>query len=137
MAIKTEQEIERDFYMMLVESDLGLALRGKVYRDEMRPADAKTEDLVVKYLAGVDDQIQEGVMLCHIYVPDLTQKGGRKVKNFERIASLQSLARQLFDKSVNPSEYRLSTDGSMKTIPVDGIDQHMIILRLRYRRISD
>lgn len=49
MATKTEQQIERDFYSFVNKSPLGKAIKGKVYRDEMRPADAKTEDLIVKF----------------------------------------------------------------------------------------
>ena len=52
MATKTEQQIERDFYSFVNKSPLGKAIKGKVYRDEMRPTDAKTEDLIVKFYTG-------------------------------------------------------------------------------------
>ncbi len=59
--IKTEKQVERDFFTFIRESELGRGIRGTVYRPEMRPADADTEDLVVKFLAGLDEQIQSGV----------------------------------------------------------------------------
>lgn len=134
MAIKTEIDIERDFYLMLESSELGKALKGKVYRDEMRPADAMTEDIVCKFIAGIDDQIQSGIVVCNIYVPDQTKKGGKKVKDFNRIGELQRLAMNLLGVT---SEYKIATDASMTTIPVEGIEQHMIVLRLKFERISD
>ena len=33
--IKTEMQIERDFYSFVKNSDLGKAIKGKVYRPEM------------------------------------------------------------------------------------------------------
>ncbi len=59
---KTEMRIERDFYSFVKTSNLGMAVKGDVYRSEMRPPEAVTEDLVVKFLAGVDGQFQSGVM---------------------------------------------------------------------------
>ena len=46
-------QIERDFYSFVKNSDLGKAIKGKVYRPEMRPANATTEDLIVKFLASL------------------------------------------------------------------------------------
>ena len=137
MAIKTESAIERDFLQLLKDSSLASVLRGRIYRDEMRPADAKTEDIVFKFIAGTDAQIQEGIVVVNIYVPDLKRSGGRAVKDFSRIDALQEEAIKLTDNSTHSSEYRLTTDGSMTTIPVEGIEQHMIVLRLRFRRLSD
>ena len=74
---KTEIQIERDFYQFIKNSDLGAALRGTVYRSEMRPADATDEDLVVKFLAGTDEQIQRGTVVLNLYVPDIDYTDGR------------------------------------------------------------
>lgn len=134
MSVKTETQIERDFYSMLKTSSLGTELKGSIYRDEMRPANAKTEDLVLKMIAGTDEQIQEGIIVCNIYVPDVLQKGGKPVKDFDRIGKLQAKALELIGCT---SEYKIRTDGSPVTIAVDGIAQHMINLRLRFERIID
>lgn len=61
--IKTEIQVERDFYSFVKSSKLGKAIKGSVYRSDMRPADAKTEDLIVKFLAGLDEQVQSGVVI--------------------------------------------------------------------------
>ena len=66
MAVKTEIEVERDFYSFIRNGSLGNAIRGEVYRPDMRPSNAKTEDLIVKFLAGLDEQIQTGVVILNI-----------------------------------------------------------------------
>ena len=76
---KTEIQIERDFYQLIKNSRLGAEIRGTVYRSEMRPADATCEDLIVKFLAGTDEQIQRGTVILNLYVPDINFKDGRKV----------------------------------------------------------
>ena len=48
--MKTEKQIERDFYLLIKQSNLGAAIRGSIYRSEMRPADATSEDIIVKFL---------------------------------------------------------------------------------------
>lgn len=60
---KTEIDFERDFYTLVKNSKLGSAIRGSVYRSDMRPDNANSEDLVVKFLAGTDEQVQSGTML--------------------------------------------------------------------------
>ena len=83
--IKTETQIERDFYSFVKNSDLGKAIRGKVYRPEMRPANATTEDLIVKFLAGLDEQVQTGVVIFNLYVPDIPYTDGRMVPDLSLI----------------------------------------------------
>ena len=44
--MKTEMQIERDFYTFIKTGTIGTAIHGDVYRSEMRPANAVTEDAV-------------------------------------------------------------------------------------------
>lgn len=134
MAIKTESQIDRDFYSLIANSQLGKAIKGKIYRDEMRPADAKTEDIVSKFIAGYDEQIQYGIVVCNIYVPDIPHKGGKKIKDFVRIAELEEKIQALLESG---GDYRLTTDGTPKTTAVEGLEQHRIDLRLKFQRLSD
>lgn len=90
--IKTEMQIERDFYSFVKNSDLGKAIKGKVYRPEMRPANATTEDLIVKF-AGLDanSAVQTGVVIFNLYVPDIPHADGRMVPDKNRIGKLEEL----------------------------------------------
>lgn len=135
MATKTEQQIERDFYSFVNNSPLGKAIKGKVYRDEMRPTDAKAEDLIVKFYTGVDGQVQTGTVILDIYVPDITNKDGRKVKNSPRIAELQELVLNFIENNDN-TEYLMETELSPYTIKSEEIEQHEIKVRIKFNRIT-
>lgn len=135
MAIKTEQQIERDFYSFIKGSNLGAAIKGNIYRSEMRPNDAKTEDLVVKYLAGIDEQIQSGVVILNIYVPDIAYQDGRKVIDHKRIGELQELVNEFVNSNDN-SEYWMQTDTTPTTMKNEDIEQHFIYVRIKFNRIT-
>ena len=135
MATKTEQQIERDFYSFVNKSPLGKSIKGKVYRDEMRPADAKTEDLIVKFYTGVDGQVQTGTVILDVYVPDITNKDGRKVKNSPRIAELQVLILDFIENNDN-TEYLMETELSPYTIKSEEIEQHEIKVRIKFNRTT-
>lgn len=135
MAIKTEQQIERDFYAFLTASELGAAIQGAIYRSEIRPRDAVTEDLVVKFLAGEDEQVQAGIVVLNLYVPDISYTDGRKVADHARIAELQELI-LAFVNDNDDTEYWLSNDATPVTMAVEGIEQHFIYARIKFRRIT-
>lgn len=132
---KTEIQIERDFYQLIKDSTLGTSLRGTVYRSEMRPADATDEDLIVKFLAGTDEQIQRGTVILNLYVPDIIFADGRKVADKKRIGELQELIYD-FIENVDTSEYLIQTDGTPYTTMNEEIEQHLIVSRLKFQRIS-
>lgn len=132
--VKTEQEIERDFYTMIKSSELGTVIKGGLYRDGMRPDNSVEEDLVVKLLSGNDEQVQEGVIVINLYVPDIPN-GSRKVKDLQRIAELQSSIRSFIQNNEN-TEYLMSSDGTPKTMLNEEINQHLIVARIKYKRIT-
>jgi len=134
---KTEQQIERDFYMLVTASSLGQALQGNVYRADERPDNADTEDLVIKFLSGLDEQEQIGVVIFNIYVKDITNVQGRKVSNKPRIAELQELLQTFVNENnFTNTEYKLQTDGSPASQAVDGIEQHIIFARIKFYRLN-
>ena len=134
--IKTEKQIERDFYALIKHHTLGSEIRGTVYRDGYRPDDAKTEDLIVKFLAGLDEQIQSGVVIINIYVPDVPySKTGRKVEDLPRVEYLESLI-QDFVKTNGDTEYLMETDGSPASSAIEGIEQHQIFARIKFNRLA-
>lgn len=134
--IKTETQIERDFYSFVKNSDLGKAIRGKVYRSEMRPTNATTEDLIVKFLAGLDEQVQTGVVIFNLYVPDIPYTDGRMVPDRKRIGELQELILS-FVETAGGTEYWLSTDATPTTMRNEEIEQHFIYARIKFNRITE
>lgn len=134
--IKTEMQVERDFYSFVKNSKLGKAIRGGIYRAEMRPANATTEDLIVKFLAGVDEQVQSGVVILNLYVPDVAYTDGRKVADRQRIGELEELI-LAFVETAGGSEYWLQTDTSPSTMRNEEIEQHFIYARIKFNRITE
>ena len=134
--IKTEMQIERDFYSFVKNSDLGKAIKGKVYRPEMRPANATTEDLIVKFLAGLDEQVQTGVVICNLYVPDIPHADGRMVPDKNRIGKLEELL-LAFVETAGGTEYWLETDTTPTTMRNEEIEQHFIYARIKFNRITE
>ena len=55
---KTAKQIEKDVFRIMRNSELKNVIGGKFYRAGMRPKNAKTEDVVVKFLTGIDEQEQ-------------------------------------------------------------------------------
>lgn len=134
--IKTEQQIERDFYSFIKNSPLGEAIKGGIYRDEMRPANATTEDLVIKFLSGIDEQVQTGVVIINLYVPDIAcSKGGRKIKDAARIAELEELILSFVNDNAD-TEYWMQTDGTPISMFNEEIKQHLIYSRIKFNRIT-
>lgn len=135
--IKTAEDIERDLYRLIRASQLGRALGGSVYRSEMRPYASQSEDAVVKLLAGLDEQIQTGILVVNIYIPDkLSRPDGRKVIDHARAAELLTLVRA-FVESSPPTDYRLTTDATPLLMYDEEIEQHFIYARIKYSRLSD
>ena len=133
---KTSEQIEEDVYRAIKNSSLKDAVKGRIYRDGMRPKDASDEDVVVKFLAGADGQEQRGVVLIHIYVPKISVcTDGETVKDIRRISDLMSVANEVV-ASITNSEYLFEKDATPKAFPAEGIEQHFINIRLTYRRIT-
>ena len=136
MAVKTEQQIERDFFVFVKNSALGKSIKGKVYRSEMRPNDATSEDLIVKFLAGIDEQIQTGVVIFNLYVPDIPYMAdGRKVIDHARIGVLQELINSFVNDNPD-TEYWMQTDTTPTTMKNEDIEQHFIYTRIKFKRIT-
>jgi len=134
---KSEKQIEKDVFRIIRDSELKAVIGGVVYRDGMRPKNATTEDIVVKFLTGIDGQEQSGVVLVHIYVPNIKSPSGdgELVPNITRIDLLEEKANSLLS-SLEDTEYLFEKDGTPRSYPAEGIEQHFINVRLYYKRVT-
>lgn len=131
---KTAKQIEKDVFRIMRNSELKNVIGGKFYRAGMRPKNAKTEDVVVKFLTGIDEQEQSGVVLVHVYVPNIqASKDGELVENIPRVDELEELLNATV-ANLEDGEYLFEKDGTPNSFPVEGIEQHFINMRLKYRR---
>lgn len=131
---KTEKQIEKDVFRIIRDSELKNVIGGKFYRSGTRPKSATTEDVVVKFLTGIDGQEQSGIVLIHVYVSDVpASNDGELVEDIARIDYLEELLNNIISGLGN-NEYLFEKDSTPKSFPVEGITQHFINLRLKYRR---
>lgn len=129
-------QIERDFFTFIKQSPIGAAIRGGVYRSEMRPVNATSEDAVIKFLAGRDAQIQSGIMLLHVYVPGIPVDDGRIVADKIRIGDLEQTIID-FVRDFTDDEYQIETDGTPFATFNNEIEQHLIVTRISFQRITN
>ena len=133
---KTEKQIERDFFEFVSKSELAKAITGKVYRKGMRPTDSDKVDIVVKFLSGLVEQVQSGLVVINVYVPNIVIRNtGAKVEDIERIGKLEELIISFVENN-DSNEYDLSRDGTPKSLEADGIEQHFIYARIKFKRIT-
>lgn len=133
--MKTEMQIERDFFTF-IKDNIGANIRGGVYRSEMRPANSTDEDAVIKFLAGIDSQIQTGIMLLHVYVPGITMKDGNVVADKIRIGEIEEMILDFVNDNDN-TEYLIETDGTPYASLNNEIGQHVVVARLKFQRITN
>lgn len=133
---KTEKEIEKDVYRIIKASALKSVVKGQFYRAGMRPKSAETEDVVVRFHTGLDGQEQSGIVLVHVYVPNIKiSADGELAEDITRIEHLESIINEIFD-SLEDDEYWFEKDGTPKSYPAEGVEQHFINTRIKYRRKS-
>ena len=129
---KTGLEIEADVYTLVKNSAVKTAILGSLYRDGMRPLNATTEDAVVSFLAGLDGEIQSGVLNLNIYTPDIVSKDF-KVKNITRLVALEAIANSFVQSLSISSDYIFELDKMIQTFKAEGIDQHFVNARIKFR----
>lgn len=134
--IKTQIEIDRYFYSIVKASDLGKAISGTVYRPEMRPDNAKTEDIIVGLLSGIDGQQQDGIVLVNVFVPDKPGRGGKYEPDYNRIATLQAYKEALITDCQKGDFYVTRSKETEKAIAVEN-NQHCFTIRLNFKTITD
>ena len=135
MSTKSSKRIESDIFRILKGSELSEAIKGKFYRDGMRPKDANDEDAVVKFLTGVNGQEQEGIVLLHVYVPDTDTWGnGALTEDIGRVTELEDVIQEVLD-TIDVTEYVFDTDGTPQSYPSQDYNgQHFINARIKYKR---
>jgi hypothetical protein len=133
--MKTEMQIERDFYSFVKQS-IGTSIAGNVYRFGMRPANAVTEDAVVKFLSGYDEQIQTGFVLLHVYIPEIVNADGRSVADLTRIGEVEDLIND-FVRTFDDTDYLISTDGTPYYTFNEELGQYLVVARIRFQRITN
>jgi len=129
---KTGSEIVTIIFNSVKASSLNTAIKGELYRDDTRPLNAITEDIVVSIIAGDNEQIQSGFINLNLYVPDVDSEGSKEIDS-KRCIVLEGIANTYVDSISLLSEYQFALDKMIQTFKVVGIEQHFINCRIKFR----
>lgn len=130
--MKSGIEIEQDIYVLAKDYFTG-KISGNVYRDEMRPHNSQSEDLVVTFQTAIDSYFQIGTVNLNLFVPKKLHKG-EYIKDIGRI-TLLSQEMVKFKKQLRIGEYHFLNGTTIQDFDCpDEMNQHKINLRLYFNR---
>ena len=139
--IVTNEEIEQFVYDALApllskEQGNGV-ISGDLYPEDCRPLDSKDEDAVIGVGTGFADQIQSGRVRLNIYVPDIDNGSGRKVKDKGRCEELSRLDSQIVQLlNAADTDYLWKLFQTTATISDPEIEQHFVNVNLQFERVT-
>lgn len=135
---KTGKQIQSDVLALLKSGSLPDLISGKVYRRGYRPRDSKAEDAIVIFTTGLTGQIQTGVVTINIYVPDIDPyQNGAMVEDGRRCEELEIAAAEWVDSLTTAvSNYRFQLQQTIYTEEEPDINQHFIVVKLKYEYID-
>lgn len=133
--IKTGSQVEHDFFVA-IKSSIKAIITGEVYNSTGRTTDSKQEDAVVNFLTGKDGQIQEGVVIVNVFIPDIFPDGqkGRPVKNTKRCREIESEIARIID-TANLPEYHISRSDMIQSFKHIERPEHFVSARIYFKRI--
>lgn len=76
------------------------------------------------------------IILLHVYVPRININDGRKVADKNRIGEIENLILD-FVRDFDNTEYLIETDGTPYSTINEDIEQHLIVARLKFQRITN
>lgn len=135
---KTAKQIQGDIYKMLKESHLSTMLTGGIYRNGYRPRDSRLEDAVVIFTTGTSGQHPEGVVTINIFVPDIDPyANGLYVEDGQRTAQIEMAAQKWAESlTTEKSDYKFSLQKTIYTEEESDIQQHFIVVKLKYEYLN-
>lgn len=133
---KTAEEVEGDIYTA-VSKYLKGRIDGEAYRRGARPTNrGDKEDAVVSFLSGLDGQVQTGVVVVNVYVPNERRGDSYSVKN---VARSMAVSRTLLNmlKEMRISGYDLRTERTVQTEGDNGATRVTLRIKYKYNALID
>lgn len=134
---KTETEIEKDLFRLVKGSSLATLIGGSIYRRQMRPRDARSEDIVLTFVSGEESQEQNGIINLNVYVPMIS--AGLGTNMVQNISRCETIERAIIDfiEGIDSTEYIFELRSAPITLDdPEYIDQTTINSRIFYRRTT-
>lgn len=133
---KTAEEVEGDIYTA-VSKYLKGRIDGEAYRRGARPTNrGDKEDAVVSFLSGLDGQVQTGVVVVNVYVPNEKRGDSYSVKNVARSATVSRTLLNML-KEMRISGYDLRTERTVQTEEDNGATRVTLRIKYKYNALID
>jgi hypothetical protein len=134
----TGQQVEDDIYALLKSSSLASLIGGKVYKHGMRPRGSAAEDAVVKFVTGLDDDVQTGVVVVNIYVQDVdAYKDGVMRRNIARCKEIEAKANEWVKSlTAGTTRYLLGLSQTIYTEEAAEMSQHFVSVRISFKILT-
>lgn len=135
---RTGEEVEDDIYELVQSSPLKSLIGGAIYKYGMRPRDSKLEDAIVKFITGLDGQIQTGTVVVNIYVPDVDARGdGVYVRNKPRCKAIAMKANEWVKSlTAGTTGYMFELAQTIYTEEESAIRQHFVSVRMKFKLLT-
>ena len=134
--LKTAEEVESDVYTA-VKTYLKNSISGYVYRRGTRPTNrGSKEDAVVSFLSGLDGQVQTGVVVVNVYVPNERRGDSYSVKNVARSTAVSRTLLNML-KEMRISGYDLRTERTVQTEEDNGATRVTLRIKYKYNALID
>lgn len=133
---KTAEEVESDVYTAVKEYLAG-KIKGYTYRRDVRPTSrGDKEDAVVSFLSGLDGQVQTGVVVVNVYVPNERRGDSYSVKNVARSTAVSRTLLNML-KEMRISGYDLRTERTVQTEEDNGATRVTLRIKYKYNALID
>lgn len=133
---KTAEEVESDIYTAVKEYLVG-KIKGYTYRRGARPTNrGDKEDAVVSFLSGLDGQVQTGVVVVNVYVPNERRGDSYSVKNVARSTAVSRTLLNML-KEMRISGYDLRTERTVQTEEDNGATRVTLRIKYKYNALID
>lgn len=111
-------------------------VRGGYYASGLRPLNSTSEDLVVGFLSGNADQVQEGYIVINIYTPMLYGTDGVRYHNHDRCLALEQQLTALPDLLNPKAPVRYTLFGMARTIEEPTLHQSVVTAQYRFKHLT-
>lgn len=133
---KTAEEVESDVYTAVKEYLAG-KIKGYTYRRDVRPTSrSDKEDAVVSFLSGLDGQVQTGVVVVNVYVPNERKGDHYSVKNVARSTAVSRTLLNML-KETRIDGYDLRTERTVQTEEDKGATRVTLRIKYKYNALID
>lgn len=129
---KTASQVESDVYAILQASELKTAIKGIIYKAGTRPHDSMSEDAVITFISGIDDDIQTGAVNVNVYIKDIDNKGINKVKNITRCREIESVLNQII-QTTKTTDYKFSLGATIQSFEAEGTSSHFVSAKIKFK----